>query len=186
VTFALFQIDQSNILVNDDRPQNTGFSSFPAGEARSRGFELDANASFENDFSLWFSYAYTDAEFRNTFQDVDGFGFTITAGDPLINAPKHQLNIQLSKAFDIADRDARIGAGLLHVDEQNGFVGSDFTLPSYTTTRVFGEFEPVENVSVRLDIDNLLNDTFYTNSFADVWVQPGAPRRFRLSAAYNF
>jgi len=185
-TATIFQVDQNNILVNDNRPQNTGFSSFPAGEARSRGFEFDANVSSDNDLNLWVSYAYTDAEFRNSFQDFDGFGFTINPGDPLINAPKHQLNIQLSKEFEVANADAHVGAGFLYVDDQNGFVGSDFTLPSYTTLRAFGEFEPVENIALRLDVDNLLNETFYTNSFADVWVQPGAPRRFRVSAAYSF
>jgi len=172
--------------VNDTREGASGFSSVPAGEARSRGLEFDANASFDNDFNLWLSYAYTDAEFQNSFRDFDQFGFTIETGDPLINAPQHQLTLQASKGFEIGDMSAEIGGGLLYVDDQNGFVGSDFTLPSYTTVRVFGEIEPVENVSLRLNVDNLFNETFFTNSFADVWVQPGAPRRFRVSAAYNF
>ena len=185
-TLAVFQIDQDNILVNDDRPENTSFSSFPAGEARSRGVEFDANASFANDINFWVSYAYTDAEFRNTFQDADGFGFTINSGDPLINAPQHQLTLQASKGFELADMPGLIGGGLLYVDDQNGFVGSDFTLPSYTTLRAFGEIEPLENIALRVDVDNLFNETFFTNSFADVWVQPGAPRRFRVSATYSF
>jgi iron complex outermembrane receptor protein len=75
---------------------------------------------------------------------------------------------------------------LLYVGKRNGFVGSDFELPGYTTVRVFGEIEPVENISLRLDVDNLFDETFYTNSFADVWVEPGAPRRFRASIAYRF
>ena len=186
ITMALFQVDQSNILVNDNRPQNTSFSSFPAGEARSRGFEIDANVSYDNDLDIWFSYAYTDAEFRNTFQDVDGFGFTINSGDPLINAPRHQLNVQLSKGIELGEMAAQIGGGALYVSDQNGFVGSDFELPDYTTFRAFAKIDPIENISLRLDVDNLFDKTFYTNSFADVWVQPGAPRRFRVSAAYNF
>ncbi|MEM7728587.1 MAG: TonB-dependent siderophore receptor [Pseudomonadota bacterium] len=185
-TLAVFEIDQSNILVNDDRPANTGFSSFAAGAARSRGVEFDANAEFAEDLRLWFSYAYTDAEFRNTFQDADGFGFTINPGDPLINAPEHQLNVQLIKEWDIGEMEFELGGGLLYVDDQNGFVGSDFTLPDYTTVRIFAEVEPVENVELRLDVDNLFDETFYTNSFADVWVQPGAPRRFRFTARYEF
>ena len=52
--------------------------------------------------------------------------------------------------------------------------------------RVFGEIEPVENIALRLDVDNLFDETFFTNSFADVWVQPGTERRFRFTAAYNF
>jgi iron complex outermembrane receptor protein len=188
VSLTLFQVDQSNFLVNDDRPEATavGFFSIPAGEAQSTGVEFDANLEFESDLNLWVSYAYTDAEFKNSFADADGFGFTIDAGDPLINTPKHQLNIQAAKGLELGSMPAQLGGGLLYVGKRNGFVGSDFTLPDYTTLRVFGEIQPVKNISFRLDIDNLFNETFYTNSFADVWVGPGTPRSFRISVAYNF
>ncbi|MCI5045127.1 MAG: TonB-dependent siderophore receptor [Aquisalinus sp.] len=185
---TLFQVEQSNFLVNDDRPEATavGFFSIPAGEAESTGIEFDANLDFENDLSLWISYAYTDAEFTNSFADADGFGFTIDPGDPLINSPENQLNVQVTKDFDVHEMPATLGGGLLYVDERNGFVGSDFTLPDYTTVRVFGEVAVTDGLKVRLDVDNLFDETFYTNSFANVWVEPGAPRRFRVSATYNF
>ncbi|MEM1105258.1 MAG: TonB-dependent receptor [Pseudomonadota bacterium] len=185
---TLFQVEQSNFLVNDDRPEATavGFFSIPAGEAESTGLELDAALEFPNDLSVWFSYAYTDAEFSNEFADADGFGFTIDPGDPVINSPENQLSVQVAKDFTFGSVSGRLGGGALYVDERNGFVGSDFTLPDYTTVRIFGEVEPIPNVSVRLDVDNLFDETFYTNSFADVWVEPGAPRRFRLTAAYSF
>jgi len=188
LSVTLFQVEQSNFLVNDDRPQATaaGFFSIPAGEAESSGLELDANIEFQNELNLWFSYAYTDAEFSNSFADVDGFGFTIDAGDPVINSPKHQLNIQASKDLNIGKLPAKIGGGILYTDERSGFVGSDFTLPDYTTARVFGEIEPTDSLTLRLDIDNLFDETFYTNSFANVWVEPGAPRRWRLTATYSF
>jgi len=188
VSVTVFQVNQDNFLVNDDRPEATavGFFSIPAGEAESTGVEFDANIEFKNDLSLWASYAYTDAQFKNSFADADGFGFTIDAGDPLINTPKHQFNLQAAKNFDLGSIQAQLGGGLLYVGDRNGFVGSDFELPDYTTVRVFGEIEPVENISLRLDVDNLFDETFYTNSFADVWVEPGTPRRFRVTAAYNF
>lgn len=187
ITLAAFQVDQSNILVNDDRPEAVaaGFFSTSAGEAQSQGIEFDANVQFSNDFSLWLSYAYTDAVFTTSNPDAD-FGAQIEIGDPLINSPEHQLNIQVSKGFDIANMDAQVGAGLLYTDERLGWTGFDFFLPSYTTTRVFAELNPSEQFSVRLDVDNVFDETFYTNSFADVWVEPGAPRNFRLSASYKF
>lgn len=185
---TLFDVEQSNFLVNDDRPAATavGFFSVPAGEAESTGLEFDANLEFDNDLSLWVSYAYTDAVFSNSFADADGFGFTIDAGDPVINSPEHQFNIQASKGFSLGGMTARMGGGLLYTDERNGFVGSDFTLPDYTTARIFGEIEPFEGLSLRLDVDNLFDETFYTNSFANVWVGPGTPRRYRLTASYSF
>ncbi|MEM8771439.1 MAG: TonB-dependent receptor [Pseudomonadota bacterium] len=188
VGLTLFRVEQSNFLVNDDRPEATavGFFSIPAGEAESIGVEFDANLNFANDFGLWLSYAYTDAEFSNSFADADGFGFTIDAGDPVINSPEHQLSVQASKSFELVTIPTQVGGGVLYVGERNGFVGSDFTLPSFTTVRLYAEIEPFDGLSLRLDVDNLFDETFFTNSFADVWVQPGTPRRFRFTAAYAF
>lgn len=187
-TVAMFQIEQSNFLVNDDRPEATavGFFSIPAGKAESTGLELDAYLKWDNGLSVWTSYAYTDAEFTNSFADADGFGFSINAGDPVINSPEHQLNIQTSKEISIKEMPVRLGGGVLYTGERNGFVGSDFTLPDYTTFRLFGEIKLVDSLSLRLDVDNVFDETFYTNSYADVWVGPGAPRRWRMTMTYSF
>jgi len=187
LTVALFEVDQSNILVNDDRPAAVaaGFFSASAGEARSRGVEVDANLAFDSGFNLWFSYAYTDAEFTNSNPDAD-FGAIIEEGDPLINSPEHQVNLQISQDFEIAGMPAQLGGGVLYTDDRLGWTGFDFTLPSYTTVRFFGQIEPADGFSVRFDLDNAFDETFYTNSFADVWVEPGAPRRYRISASYSF
>lgn len=187
VTFTVFQVDQSNILVNDDRPEAVaaGFFSRSAGEARSRGIELDAILETESGLSVWFSYAFTDAEFTTSNPDAD-FGALIEAGDPLINAPEHQLNLQVSKQFELGGNAVQVGGGLLYTDDRLGWTAFDFYLPSYTTARVFAEIEPVDGLRLRLDVDNLFDEEFYTNSFADVWVEPGAPQRFRLTASYDF
>ncbi|MEO0462057.1 MAG: TonB-dependent siderophore receptor [Pseudomonadota bacterium] len=188
VTLTLFQVDQSNILNNDDRPEAVaaGFFLFTAGEARSRGIEFDANLDFDSGFNLFVSYAYTDAEYLNDLLDESGFGATIEAGDPLINAPDHQLSVLASQEFDVANLPAQVGGGLLHVGRRNGFAGFDFDLPAYTTVRAFAEVDVSPGFTLRADVENLFDETFYTNSFADVWVQPGAPRTFRVTGRYSF
>ena len=187
MTATVFDIDQSNILVNDDRPeaQAVGFFSRSAGEARSRGFELDASLETENGFGLWFSYAFIDAEFTNSNPDAD-FGATIEVGDPLINVPEHQLSLQASKRFELNGRAVQVGAGIQYTDERLGWTAFDFFLPSYTTARIFGQIEISEGLTLRLDADNLFDEEFYTNSYADVWVEPGAPQRIRFSATWGF
>ena len=184
---SLFQIDQSKILVNDDRPEAVavGWFSRDAGEARSRGIELDANLAFAGGFNLWLSYAYTDAEFTNSNLEAD-WGVIIEAGDPLINSPKHQANLQISQNFEVAGMQAQLGAGLQYTDDRLGFTAFDFTLPSYTTARLFGQIEPTERFSIRFDLDNAFDEEYYTNSYADVWVEPGAPRRYRVMASYSY
>lgn len=184
---AVFRVEQSNILVNDDRPMATaaGFFSVEAGEARSQGLEIDASLAFENGTDLWFSYAYTDAEFTNSNPDAD-FGAQIEDGDSLINSPKNQVNLQLSRRFQLAGKPAQVGSGLQYTDERLGWTAFDFVLPSYTTVRFFGEIEAAENLTVRLDLDNAFDKQYYTNSYADVWVGPGTPRRYRVTASYAF
>ncbi len=179
-----FDVDQSNILIFDPRPQAAG-ELIPAGEARSRGFEFDANASFDGGFNIWISYAYTDAEYTNSGTDSATFT-TFNPGEPLINSPDHQLSILASQDFSVGDIGAQVGGGLLHVGERNGEVGGNFNLPAYTTARLFAEVEPMENIAIRVDVDNLFDETFYTDSFASVWVQPGAPRTVRVSARFQF
>ncbi|MEE4281065.1 MAG: TonB-dependent receptor, partial [Pseudomonadales bacterium] len=185
VNVAFFDVEQSNILVNDDRDVVVGFFSIDAGEAESRGVEVDVNAAFDNGLNLWFSYAYTDAEYTNSNPDADGFGF-IDDGDPLINSPEQQFNLQISQDFEIGGMPAQVGAGVQYTDERAGFVTSDFTLPDYTLARFFGQIQPTDGLTLRFDLDNAFDEEFYTNSFADVWVGPGTPRRWRFTAAYSF
>lgn len=187
LTLAAFRVEQSNILVNDDRPEASAVSFFSrsAGEARSRGIEFDANIAFETGTSIWLSYAYTDAEFTNSNPDAD-FGSLIEEGDPLINSPEHQINLQISQNFRVAGMPVQLGGGLQYTDQRAGWTGFDFTLPSFTTVRLSGQIEPIPGLSIRADVDNLFDEVFYTNSFADVWVEPGAPRRYRVTVGYAF
>ncbi|MEM7568186.1 MAG: TonB-dependent siderophore receptor [Pseudomonadota bacterium] len=180
-TLSAFWISQDNILVGD--PET--FGSVPAGEGESLGIELDVNAALPGNIYLWLSYAYTDAEFTNANPDVNFFR-DITPGTPFINVPKNQLSVNVSKDTSFGEVPAAFGGGLLHVGERSGELATDFVLPRYTTVRAFVQVEPVEGLTLRLDLDNLLNKEFYTNSFADLWVEPGAPRRFRFSAAVTF
>lgn len=178
---TLFKVDQSNILVF-----NEGFNDpVPAGEAESQGIEVDANLTFANNVNFWVSYAYTDGEYTNSGTDTSTFT-SFEPGTPLVNSPDHQLSVQLSKAFDFAGLPAQLGGGMLYVGDRSGELGTDFTLPDYLTVRLFGEIEPVENIAFRVGIDNLFDETYYTDSFANVWVQPGAPRRVRVTARYSF
>ncbi len=181
-TASVFAIEQGNILVAD--PANAG-STLAAGEARSRGFEFDLTGEIADGLDLWVSYAYVDAETRNSVADPD-FGKLIDAGDRLLNIPEHTLNVQLAYATRIAGRDMRLGGGVQHVGARLGEVGTDFELPDYTLARLFAETELNEGVRLRLDIDNLFDTTWYSNSFSQLWIQPGTPRSARVTASFAF
>ncbi len=171
-TVAAFTLSKSNVLAAD--PDNPGFS-LPIGQARSRGLEVDVAGTLPGDVDLWFSYAYVDAEARNDVADLN-FGFAIRAGDPLLNIPRHSLNLQASKGFDIGSLKLKLGGGVQYISERLGATGTSFMLPAYTLARLFASVEVTQNIEVFADVTNLFNTTYYTNSFNDLWVQPSMPR----------
>lgn len=181
-TASVFSIQQDNILVAD--PVNAGFT-IAGGEAQSRGFEFDLEGELAPGLDLWVSYAYVDANIENDVADPD-FGKLIRAGDPLLNIPEHTLNVQLAYSTEVAGRDVRVGGGVLHVSERLGEVGTTFELPDYTLARLFAEAELTEGVRLRVDVDNLFDTTWYSNSFSQLWVQPGTPRNARVTASFAF
>jgi len=178
-TAAVFFVEQDNLLSgpSDDRSS--------IGEAESQGLELDLHGELAQGLSLWLSYAYVDAETKNAY--VDGVSENqVAAGSRLLNIPENQLSLQLTQATQMFGKDATLGFGLLNVGDRLGETGTDFELPEYTTARLFADWHMSENVRLRMDLDNMFNEKHYTNSFADVWVQPGAPRNLRLSADVRF
>jgi len=181
-TLSVFQLDKSNVLASDTN--NPGFS-VAIGKARSRGVEFDLNGQLPGDIDLLLSYAYLDAEARSSVRDPN-FSFQIRPGDPLINIPDHSLNVQLSKRFSIADRQAQFGAGVQYVGERSGETGTAFTLPSHTLFRLFGDVELLDGIDLFASVQNLFDTKWYANSYSPLWVQPGAPRTATIGVRAAF
>ena len=181
-TVSLFTLSKSNVLAAD--PANPGFS-LPIGKARSRGLEVDLMGKLPGDIDLWFSYAYVDAEAREDVADLN-FGLPIRRGDRLINIPRHTVSLQASRAFDIGDTKLTVGGGVQHVGTRLGETGTAFELPDYTLVRLFAAWKVIENVEIFADVTNLFDTVYYTNSFAQLWVQPGTPRAASVALRLSF
>ncbi|HTG39384.1 TonB-dependent siderophore receptor, partial [Sphingomonas sp.] len=181
-TLALFQLDKSNVLASDTG--NPGFS-VAIGRARSRGVELDLNGRLPGGVEMLLSYAYVDAEARSTLLEPN-FNFQIRPGDPLVNIPDHNLNLQAAKRFELGGRSAQVGGGVQYVGERSGETGTAFTLPSHTLFRVFGDVTLLDGVTLFGSIQNLFDEHWYANSYSPLWVQPGAPRTATIGLRASF
>jgi iron complex outermembrane recepter protein len=181
-TLAAFELKKRNVLAAD--PANPGFS-LPIGAARSRGLELDLNGKLPGGVDLWFSYAYVDAEALKDVLDPD-FALAIRAGDPLINIPEHSANLQLAKTFAVGGSEVTVGGGVQHVGERLGEAATIFFLPDYTLVRAFASWRVSERVELFGELTNLFDETFYSNSFSTLWVQPGQPRAASVRLSYSF
>lgn len=170
-TLSVYQLTKANVLASD--ANNPGFS-VAIGKARSRGAELDLNGKLAG-FDLLLSYAYTDAEARSSVLDPN-YSFQIRPGDPLINIPRHNINMQVARDFAVAGRVVRLGAGVQHVGRRSGETGTRFMLPAHTLARLFGEAHLHERLTLFGTVSNLFDAHWYANSYTATWVQPGAPR----------
>ncbi len=181
-TLSLFHLDKSNVLASDTN--NPGFS-VAIGKARSRGVELDLAARFPGDLEVLLSYAYIDAEARSSVLDPN-FSFQVRPGDPLVNIPNHNLNLQATKRFAIGGHNARLGAGVQYVGERSGETGTGYTLPSHMLARAFGDIAVTEGVNLFAAIANIFNARWYANSYSPLWTQPGAPRSASIGVRTSF
>ena len=181
-TVALYDMTKSNILTSD--PVNVGYS-LAVGEAESKGVEIDATGQLPGDFQIWLSYAYIDAKVTKSVLDPD-FGRVVAAGAPLINIPANSGSIMLSRNFLISDTVLTLGAAATYVDKRLGETGTTFELPAYTLVKFMAALQPTDNLRFTLTVNNLFDKVYYPSSYSQLWVQPGAPREFTLSAKYTF
>lgn len=181
-TVAVFTMKKNNILTQDGV---SGFS-VTAGAARSRGLEADVNARLPGGFSIYGTYAYTDTEWTTSSVEF-GLGVPVLPGDPLINIPKHNANLVVSKDFDVDNvGHFSFGAGLNYVSKRLGETGTNFFIPSYTLVKLTASYEPSDTVKLSVVVNNLFNETWYANSYAEYWVAPGAPRSVTAKASFSF
>ncbi|GAB1255947.1 TonB-dependent siderophore receptor [Aurantivibrio plasticivorans] len=180
-TFAIFDVEQSNVATLDDAYEPTAI-----GEAGSQGLELDLTGNLTNNLSLWFSYTFIDAETKNDYRDAISYR-DIPAGSDLLNIPEHQASLQLTQRVELAGNPLTFIGGVLYVDDRSGEFGYPrFRLPSYTTVQVAANYAISDFAELRVEVNNLFDEEYYTNSYASVWVQPGTPINGRVSATFKF
>ena len=181
-TVALYKMEKTNVLQTD--PANAGFA-IAIGKAESKGVEFDLSGRLPGDVMVMLAYAYTDAYSAADVRDVD-FGRIVSAGDPLINIPKHNGNLLVTKDFHLDGHRFILGGNVKYVSKRLGETGTSFYLPAYTLLKLFATYDITKNLSVTAEINNVTDKEYYPASFAALWVAPGAPRQYYLRGAYRF
>ncbi|GAA0337359.1 TonB-dependent siderophore receptor [Sphingomonas oligophenolica] len=179
---ALFKMKKDNIITAD--PVHSGYV-IAIGTAESKGVEFDLTAKLPYDFRLMGNFAYVDAYSTSSVLDPD-FGKVVAIGDPLINIPAYSGNVILFKDFSIVGKASSLGVGVNYVDKRLGETGTKFTLPSYALVRILASTHLTDRLELSGEVNNLFDKTWYANSYAALWVQPGAPRTFTARLRYKF
>ncbi len=142
------------------------------GNVKSRGVELGGSVELLQDFSLFGSFAYNDAKYKNDI--IDGTGArTALAGKRVVDTPKILAKTEL--AYDNGDFFAKIGAshtGKRYYTYLNDKSVKNYTLVDLTAGYRFGSSMGVaEGWEIQGNIANLFDkkyvSTIGTNGFAN-------------------
>jgi len=185
LTAALFDIQKRNVLTID--PANIGFS-VAAGEIRSRGLEFDFSGQLSERWRLNASMMANDVEITRDH--------SLEVGGRLLGVPR--INGSLLAVYDSTFRNGQrygIGGGVTHTGKRLGQARTQahvtqgtpaFELPAYTTAKLVAWWRLNPGVRLTLDVDNLLDRTYYSNSYWSLWAAPGAGRSATLGLQANF
>jgi iron complex outermembrane recepter protein len=179
---AIFTTEKSNILASS--PNGDG-STEALGAAESEGVEFDMSYKLTPNTLVSMSYAYVDAQ--NSKEITLWDWYVIEEGARLGNVPEHSGNIMLRHFSKIAGYEGNGGFTIQYVGTQLGdFLEQDYELPSYTLVNLFANVTLNDNLDLNINIDNLLDEEYYANSYFEAWTMPGAPRSIKASVKYSF
>ncbi|KAA1150505.1 TonB-dependent siderophore receptor [Pseudoalteromonas fuliginea] len=182
-SFTVFSAEKSNMLTTD---LQAGIST-ALGKVTSEGVEFDLHGDITNTTSFNFAYTYTDAKTANDTVNTDWW-VKLPKGSPLLGIPKHSANAGLKRDLnDLFDFNASIGIAVQYEGERLGeTIDPTYYLPSYTLLNLFANYNVNDDVSIMLNVNNLLGKEYYSNSYSAIWTQPGEPVNYKLGLKYSF
>lgn len=176
---ALFNIDERDMSLSINGATRA------INKARSRGAEFELNGEILPDWELSANYSYTNAKI------IDDGVNAANNGNRLQNAPRHSGALYLSHNLVIGGipGDFRVGGGARYVGTRAGDPENSFTLPNYVVAdsfiawnnRLFGE-----KTQLKLNLNNLFNEHYYTSSGGNLRVREGETRNLMVQASVEF
>ncbi|MEB2845734.1 TonB-dependent siderophore receptor [Endobacterium cereale] len=161
-TASVYQLTKTNIT-GTVRDQNGDRVTQQVGEAKSRGFELEATTSLAEGLDLLGSYTYSDTQITTGGFEFDGPTSTsiLTTGNQLANIPQHSAALWVAYTFqeDTALEGLKLGAGARYVGERYGNNTNTIKLPDTTLFDASVSFEK-ENIKASLAVQNIADKRY--------------------------
>lgn len=178
---AAYEINQKNILISANDPNNPDLI-VQRGADRSRGLEADLAGYILPNWQINASYSFIDAQI---VEDDD----ESLIGKRKENTSKHSGNIWTRYNFNESSKlkDLGIGLGMNAQGSRVPWFSRDFEVPSFVTFDAAIYYSPSKsNVQIALNVNNLLNKTYWVGAQHYTRLFPGAPRNFILTGTYQF
>ncbi len=172
LTAAVYQLDRTNTRA----PGPTAGTVVLTGEQRSEGIELGISGVITDRWEIVAGYAYQDAEISRTTSAAPK-GRTV----PLV--PEHQVSLWNSYRFSPM---WRAGLGVTHQADSYASITNAVELPSFTRVDAAVYFTLNDRFEARLNIENLLDETYWGTSHNDNNITPGSPTAARVAFTARF
>ncbi len=180
-TISYYDIKVANLLTADPSDVTR---SLQGGEAQSKGFEFDLNASPARGLNIIAGYSYNDS--KVTKGDI-GNVWLEEGKRPMWSGPENLVNLWATYKFNNGIlKDFGLGFGGNYASE-NAVVNSEilgkFVLPSYTVING-SVFYGSNKFRAALNINNIANKEYFNGGWATV--NPQKPRNVVASFTYKF
>ncbi len=182
-TLAVFKITQENSLEQSPKAGKADWR-VPVDE-ESNGFELDVAGQILPNFSVVANYAYTDA--RIVKLKEEGAIKDLNVQRP--STPRHAANLWTKYIFENGSlKGLGAGIGVSYASERLGQVGRRATAASYPDYTLLNAvlYYKVKDVQLQLNVNNVLNRTYWISGYDNLRNFPGAPRNINASVTYRF
>jgi iron complex outermembrane recepter protein len=181
INAAYYIINQQNILMNANVPAYPD-SLVTRGADRSKGFELEIAGFILPNWQVNVSYSYIDARvLRDTKPELIGLRKE--------NTPFNSGNFWTRYNFKNQSPLKGFGAGLglQYSGDKVPWFTRAFKVPSYTLLDLAFYYTPGKgDMQLALNVNNVLDKTYWIGAQNYLRLFPGAPRSILLTATYKF
>ena len=173
LTTAVYRLNRTNTRSTDP---NDPTRIVQTGSQRTNGYEIGANGRLTSRWTVAGGYAH-----QNAF--VTSATTAAVAGAQVAQVPHDTLsmwnNVQLHP---------RVSAALGFVSRSNMFAAIDNTVrvPGYTRVDAAGFLSLRHDLRLQLNVENLLDKTYYINADSNTNISPGSPRAVRVGITASF
>ncbi|WP_371328209.1 TonB-dependent receptor [Novosphingobium sp. NDB2Meth1] len=172
LTAAAYRLDRENSRFNDPV---TGLPQL-SGKTRTRGIELSATGKILPQWQVSLGYALQDGKVRSSTTAAP-------AGRGLALLPESQIS--LWTRYDVTGK-LGLGLGVTHQSSAYTTVSNTVTLPAWTRVDTAVFYNVSKNLSVQLNVNNLLNEQYFPTAHTDNNISTAAPRSARLTVRMGF
>lgn len=169
---TLYRLDRSNTRAPGPVPGTTVLT----GSQRAEGLELSLQGEIRQGWNVIGAMAFQSAEITSTTSSA-------AAGTDVHLVP--DFSASLWNRIAVTDR-LDVALGVIHQGEQFASISNAVVLPAYTRVDAGVFYALNDRIDLQLNIENLLDETYWYTAHGDNNLSPGSPAAARLTLAVNF